>query len=132
MTLINNPAYVDLVQGGVIDIAISPQQTTIGALLTHVRKGDVAAAHSLRRGAAEVLEVVAHGDERSSKVVGKALRDIDLPQGTTIGAIVRDDKVLIAHDHVVAENNDHIILFLVDKNKINEVEKLFQVGLAFF
>lgn len=132
MTLINNPAYVDLVQGGVIDIAISPQQTTIGALLTHVRKGDVAAAHSLRRGAAEVLEVVAHGDERSSKVVGKALRDIDLPQGTTIGAIVRNDAVLIAHDHVIVENDDHLILFLVDKNKITDVEKLFQVGLAFF
>ena len=132
MTLINNPAYVDLVQGGVIDIAISPQQTTIGALLTHVRKGDIAAAHSLRRGAAEVLEVVAHGDQRSSKVVGKALRDIDLPQGTTIGAIVRNEKVLIAHDHVVVENDDHLILFLVDKKYITEVEKLFQVGLAFF
>ncbi len=132
MTLINNPAYVDLVQGGVIDIAISPQQTTIGALLTHVRKGDVAAVHSLRRGAAEVLEVVAHGDYRSSKVVGKALRDIDLPTGTTIGAIVRQEKVLIAHDHVVVEADDHVILFLVDKNKIEEVEKLFQVGLAFF
>ena len=132
MTLINNPAYVDLVQGGVIDIAISPQQTTIGALLTHVRKGDVAAAHSLRRGAAEVLEVVAHGDARSSKVVGKALGDIVLPQGTTIGAIIRDDKVIIAHDHVITRNNDHLILFLVDKTKINEVEKLFQVGLAFF
>jgi trk system potassium uptake protein TrkA len=132
MTLINNPAYVDLVQGGVIDIAISPQQTTIGALLTHVRKGDIAAAHSLRRGAAEVLEVVAHGDQRSSKVVGKALRDIDLPQGTTIGAIVRNEKVLIAHDHVVVENDDHLILFLVDKKYITDVEKLFQVGLAFF
>ncbi|MCJ8298913.1 MAG: Trk system potassium transporter TrkA [Pseudomonadales bacterium] len=132
MTLINNPAYVDLVQGGVIDIAISPQQTTIGALLTHVRKGDVAAVHSLRRGAAEVMEVVAHGDQHSSKVVGKALRDIELPEGTTIGALVRDEKVIIAHDHVVVENDDHLILFLVDKNKINEIEKLFQVGLAFF
>ncbi len=132
MTLINNPAYVDLVQGGVIDIAISPQQTTIGALLTHVRKGDVAAVHSLRRGAAEVLEVVVHGDKHSSKVVGRALRDIKLPTGTTIGAIVRNDKVIIAHDHEVVESDDHIILFLVDKNKISEIEKLFQVGLAFF
>jgi trk system potassium uptake protein TrkA len=132
MTLINNPAYVDLVQGGVIDIAISPQQTTIGALLTHVRKGDVAAVHSLRRGAAEVLEVVAHGDSNNSKVVGKTLREIKLPLGTTIGAIVRDDKVLIAHDHVVVENDDHVILFLVDKNNIPDIEKLFQVGLAFF
>jgi len=132
MTLINNPAYVDLVQGGVIDIAISPQQTTIGALLTHVRRGDVVAVHSLRRGAAEALEAVAHGDKRSSKVVGRALEDINLPPGTTIGAIVRNDKVLIAHDDVIVENGDHVILFLVDKRRIGEVERLFQVGLAFF
>jgi len=132
MTLINNPAYVDLVQGGVIDIAISPQQTTIGSLLTHVRRGDVAAVHSLRRGAAEALEAVAHGDKRSSKVVGKAIEEIDLPAGTTIGAIVRNKEVLIAHDDVVVENDDHVILFLVDKRKIGEVERLFQVGLGFF
>jgi len=132
MTLINNPAYVDLVQGGVIDIAISPQQTTIGALLTHVRRGDVAAVHSLRRGAAEALEAVAHGDPRSSKVVGRTIEEIALPPGTTIGAIVRKDEVLIAHDDVVIENGDHVILFLVDNRRINEVERLFQVGLAFF
>ena len=132
MTLINNPAYVDLVQGGVIDIAISPQQTTIGALLAHVRRGDVAAAHSLRHGAAEAIEAVAHGDPKTSKVVGKALGSIELPEGATIGAIVRNDTVLIAHDHLVIENDDHVIMFLVDKNKIYEIEKLFQVGLAFF
>lgn len=132
MTLINNPAYVDLVQGGVIDIAISPQQTTIGSLLTHVRRGDVAAVHSLRRGAAEAIEAVAHGDKRTSKVVGKAIEDIDLPAGTTIGAIVRNDEFLIAHDNIIVENGDHVILFLVDKRKISEVERLFQVGLGFF
>ncbi|MDY6890615.1 MAG: Trk system potassium transporter TrkA [Pseudomonadota bacterium] len=132
MTLINNPAYVDLVQGGVIDIAISPQQTTIGALLTHVRRGDVAAVHSLRRGAAEALEAVAHGDRKSSKVVGRSIEEIGLPPGTTIGAIIRGNDVLIAHDDLVIENDDHVILFLVDKRRIAEVERLFQVGLAFF
>ncbi|RTE65447.1 Trk system potassium transporter TrkA [Amphritea opalescens] len=132
MTLINNPAYVDLVQGGVIDIAISPQQTTIGSLLTHVRRGDMAAVHSLRRGAAEALEAVAHGDKKTSKVVGKAIEDIALPTGTTIGAIVRNDEFLIAHDNIIVENGDHVILFLVDKRKISEVERLFQVGLGFF
>ncbi|MGB1236828.1 MAG: Trk system potassium transporter TrkA [Pseudomonadales bacterium] len=132
MTLINNPAYVDLVQGGVIDIAISPQQTTIGALLAHVRRGDVAAAHSLRHGAAEAIEAVAHGDPKTSRVVGKALGSLELPEGATVGAIVRNDTVLIAHDHLIIENDDHVIMFLVDKNKITEIEKLFQVGLAFF
>ncbi len=132
MTLINNPAYVDLVQGQDIDIAISPQQTTIGSLLTHVRRGDVVNVHSLRRGAAEAIEAVAHGDSRSSKVVGRRIEDIDLPEGTTIGAIVRERKVIIAHDDVVIEPDDHVILFLMDKRRIRDVEKLFQVGFTFF
>lgn len=132
MALINNPAYVDLVQGGEIDIAISPQLATIGSLLTHVRRGDVVNVHSLRRGAAEAMEAIAHGDKASSKVVGRALQDIDLPKGTTIGAIVRNDEVLIAHDNIVVEPDDHVILFLVDRKRIPEVERLFQVGFSFF
>lgn len=132
MALINNPAYVDLVQGGEIDIAISPQQATIGSLLTHIRKGDIVNVHSLRRGAAEALEAIAHGDRSSSKVVGRAIEDIDLPSGTTIGAIVRNEEVLIAHDDIVIESGDHVILFLVDKKRIPEVERLFSVGFHFF
>jgi len=131
MTLINNPAYVDLVQGGEIDIAISPSQATIGTLLTHVRRGDIVNVYSLRRGAAEAIEVVAHGDGRSSKVVGKSVGQIDLPPGTTIGAIVRDDEVLIAHDSTVIESDDHVILFVINKKHVRDVERLFQVGLTF-
>jgi len=132
MTLINKAAYVDLVQGGQIDVAISPQQTTIGSLLTHVRRGDVVNVHSLRRGAAEAIEAIAHGDRLTSKVVGRTIAEIDLPAGTTIGAIVRGEQVLIANNDVVVESDDHIILFVVDKRKIPEVERLFQVGLGFF
>ncbi len=132
MTLINNPAYVDLVEDGDIDLTISPQQITVSRLLRHVRQGDIVNVYSLRRGAAEAIEVVARGDERSSKVVGRMLEDIALPQGTTIGAIVRDNKVIIAHHDVMIESMDHIILFLIDKSKVNEVERLFQVGLGFF
>ncbi|TVP89284.1 MAG: Trk system potassium transporter TrkA [Pseudomonadaceae bacterium] len=132
MALINNPAYVDLVQGGEIDIAISPSQATIGTLLTHVRRGDIVNVYSLRRGAAEAIEAVAHGDARSSQVIGKAIRDIKLPPGTTIGAIVRDEEVLIAHDSTVIEAEDHVVLFVIDKKHIRDVERLFQVGLSFF
>ena len=131
MSLINRAAYVDLVQSGVIDIAISPQQATIGSLLTHVRRGDVVVVHSLRRGAAEAIEAVAHGDRTTSKVVGRRIEEIDLPVGTNIGAIVRGDEVMIAHHDTVIEPEDHIILFMVDKNRINEVERLFQVGITF-
>lgn len=132
MTLIANPAYVDLVQGGDIDIAISPQLSTIGSLLTHVRRGDIVKVHSLRRGAAESMEVIAHGDKGTSKVVGRAIEDINLPAGTTIGAIVRDNTVIIAHDDTKVETDDHVILFLIDKRHIPEIEALFQVGFTFF
>ncbi len=132
ITLIANPAYVDLVQGGDIDIAISPQQITIGSLLTHVRRGDVSNVHSLRRGAAEALELIAHGDARSSKIVGRRLDEIEKIEGSTIGAIVRGDEVLIAHRYLVVEPEDHLIVFLTDKSKIKEVERLFQVGFTFF
>jgi trk system potassium uptake protein TrkA len=131
MALINRAAYVDLVQSGPIDIAISPQQATIGTLLTHVRRGDVAAVHALRRGAAEAMEAVAHGDSTSSKVVGKHVEDIKLPAGASIGAIVRGEEVIMAHHDTVIEPEDHVILFLVDKSKIGEVERLFQVGITF-
>jgi trk system potassium uptake protein TrkA len=132
VTLIGNPAYVDLMQGGDIDIAISPQQATTSSLLTHVRKADVVKVHSLRRGAAEAIEAVAHGDSRNSKVVGRAIKDVALPPGTSIGAIVRGDDVYIAHDDVMVESGDHVILFLVDKKQVTAVERLFQVGITFF
>jgi len=132
MTLINNAAYVDLVQGGEIDIAINPQLATIGSLLTHVRRGDIVSVHSLRRGAAEAIEAIAHGDARSSKVVGRALETIPMPPGTSIGAIIRDQEVIIARADTVIETGDHVILFVVDKKYIRDVEKLFHVGLSFF
>jgi len=131
MALINRAAYVDLVESGDIDIAISPPQATIGSLLAHVRRGDVVMVHALRRGAAEAIEAIAHGDEYSSKVVGRAIEDIKLPAGTTIGAIVRGDEVLIAHHDTVIEAEDHVLLFVVDKKRIPDVERLFQVGVTF-
>jgi len=131
MALINRASYVDLIQGGEIDIAISPQQVTIGSLLAHVRRGDVVKVHSLRRGAAEAIEAVAHGDESTSKVVGRRIEEISLPPGTTIGAVVRGDEVIMAHHDTVIEAEDHVILFLIDRDKVSAVEKLFQVGVTF-
>jgi len=132
MTLISKRAYVDLIQGGGIDVAISPQQATASSLLSHVRRGDVARVYSLRRGAAEALETVAHGDRKNSKVVGRRVKDIALPPGTTIGAIVRGDQVIVSLDQAVVQTGDHVILFLTDKNQIAKVERLFQVGFSFF
>lgn len=131
ITLINRVAYVDLIQSGEIDIALSPQQSTIGSLLAHVRRGDVVKVHSLRRGAAEAIEAIAHGDINTSRVVGRKIEELKLPPGTTIGAIVRNGEVIIAHHDTVIETDDHVILFLVDKANIPEVEKLFQVTITF-
>ncbi len=132
MALINRAAYVDLIQSSDdIDVAISPQQATIGSLLAHIRRGDVATVHSLRRGAAEAIEAIAHGDAGSSEVVGRRIDQIRLPRGTTIGAIVRGDEVVMAHHDTVIEPEDHVILFLVDKSRLADVEKLFSVGVTF-
>jgi len=131
MALINRASYVDLVEAGSIDIAISPQQVTIGSLLAHVRRGDVAKVHSLRRGAAEAIEAIAHGKEGESNVVGRKIEDIDLPKGTAIVALVRGTQVIIAHHDAVIETDDHVILFLTDRRKIEKLEKLFQVGVSF-
>ena len=131
MALINRASYVDLVESGSIDIAISPQQVTIGSLLSHVRRGDVVKVHSLRRGAAEAMEAIAHGKEDESKVVGRKIEDIDLPTGTAIVALVRNGQVIIAHHDTVIETDDHVILFLTDRRKIENLENLFQVGVSF-
>ncbi|MBP6513609.1 MAG: Trk system potassium transporter TrkA [Steroidobacteraceae bacterium] len=131
MALINRPSYSDLMEGGSIDVALSPQTITIGALLAYVRRGDVSKVHSLRRGAAEAIETVAHGDSRNSKVVGRRIEEIPLPEGTTIGAIVRGEEVVMGHHDTVIEADDHVILFLTDRRHVEAVGKLFQVGASF-
>jgi trk system potassium uptake protein TrkA len=131
MALINKPSYAELIESGSIDVAISPQMVTIGSLLAHVRRGDVVRVHSLRRGAAEALEVVVHGDADSSKVIGRRIEDIALPEGTTLGAVVRGEDVIIAHHDTAIQPDDHLILFLTDRRHIDAVEKLFQGSASF-
>ncbi|MCK5697785.1 MAG: Trk system potassium transporter TrkA [Gammaproteobacteria bacterium] len=131
MALINRAAYVDLVESGEIDIAISPQEATIGSLLAHVRRGHVERVHSLRKGAAEAIEAIAHGDKKTSSVVGRTIKEIALPPGTSIGAIVRSGEVIIVHHDTLIESDDHVILFLVNKKHITDVERLFHVDFTF-
>ncbi len=136
LSLINRRAYADMMQRSTIDIAISPSQTVIGELLTHLRRGDVAAVHSLRRGAAEALEGVARGDATTSRLVGRRVEEIKLPKGARIGAIVRGEgrssQVLMPHHDTLIEADDHIIIFIPNKRLVREVEKLFQVSATFF
>ena len=149
LALINRRAYADMVQGGPIDIGLSPAPVSIGSLLTFCRRGDVARVHRLRRGAAEALELVAHGDRNSSKVVGRRIEELPVIKGAHIGAIVRDTgdlavvrkegflidekraTVIIPHHDTVIEENDHVVVFCTRKRVVAQVEKLFQVGFQF-
>src|SRR5258707_1706090 len=108
-------SYVDLLQAGEIDIAISPAQATIGTLLAHVRRGHVTQVHSLRRGVAEALEAVVHGDRDSCRCVGRKIEEIDLPQGAAIAAIVRRGKGINAHPGTVGQTPDHVTAFVTDR-----------------
>jgi trk system potassium uptake protein TrkA len=127
MALVNKPSYGDLMEHRSIDIVISPQTVTIGSLLAHVRRGDVVRVHSLRRGSAEALETVVHGPADRSRVVGRKVEDIALPDGSSISAVVRGERVIIAHHDTVIEEDDHVIMFLVDPRQVDAVERIFQV-----
>ena len=155
LALINRKAYADLVQGTTIDIALSPSHAVIGELLAYVRRGDVEAVHSLRRGAAEALEAIVRGDKGSCRMAGRRIDEVPLPRGVQIGAIVRGlpvpgdedslalgDKradrdreaaaeVIIAHHDTVVQTGDRVIVFMSSKKQVREVEKLFQVSATF-
>jgi len=132
IALINRQAYGELMQGSHIDIAVSPAQATMSELLRYVRRGDIVAAHRLRGGLAEVLELVAHGDRKSSKAVGRRISELDLPKGATVGALVRGEEIIVTDQHAIIEPDDHIIVFVSSRNQIAKVEKLFQVSASFF
>ena len=111
MSIVNRTAYADLIERTMIDIAYSPKQATIGSVLPKFRTGALEAVHSLR--------------------LGTRIDEIPLPKGTIIGAILRDDEVIIPHHDTKIVNEDHIILFVQEKKHIDEVVALFQVS-AFF
>lgn len=126
ISLVNKSAYADLVDSSLVDLVLSPQQATIGALLRYVRRGDIVQVHSLRHGASEAIEAVAHGRRGSSKVVGIPINKINIPPGVVMGALVRGDEVIQVHHDTVIEEGDHVIMFLLDKKLIPTVEQIFQ------
>lgn len=131
IAIVNSPSYVDLVGGSGIDIVVSPAQVIIGTLLTRIRRGDVEVVHSLRRGAAEAIELWVHGDDKTSKVIGRPLHRLPLPAGASIGAILRQGTLIFPHHDECLQSEDRIVLFLADKGQIPAVERLFHVPLSF-
>lgn len=128
VTLIHESAYVPLLEDADIDVVIGLSDAAIGSILSHVRQADVTRDHSLRRGAAEALEIVIHGNKSTSACVGMRVDEIKWPDGAMLGAIVRKDKVLMAHHTEILQDEDHIIVFVSNKNDIHKVEKLIQVS----
>jgi trk system potassium uptake protein len=128
LALVNRPSYGELMENRSIDIAVSPQTVTIGSLLAHVRKGDVVRVHSLRRGSAEALETVVHGTQDRSRVVGRRIEELNLPNGASIVALVRGERVIIAHHDTQIETEDHVIVFLSDRRQVDAVQRLFHAS----
>jgi trk system potassium uptake protein TrkA len=126
MALVTRPSYLDLVEGGDIDVVISPQQVTVGTLLTHIRHGHIVNVHSLRRGTTEAIEMIVDGNKDTSRVVGRYIKDIPLPEEARIIGIVRKNRVIMGYHNTLIETGDRVIVLLFDKRKIRKVERLFQ------
>jgi trk system potassium uptake protein TrkA len=131
MALVNRNAYVDLIDESTIDHAISPQLITIGSILTKLRRGNMVKVHRLQNDEAEAIELIIHGDELTSRVIGRTLKNIELPPSCLIAAIVRGETVYIASQDLILEADDHVILLLLKKRYVRQVESLFQVNLSF-
>ena len=133
IAIVNRSSYVDLLEGNKIDIVVSPHLTTIGSILAHIRRGDVVAVHPLRRGTAEAIEVIVHGDENTSAIVGRKISDVNWPTGCHFAALVRGEEVIMGHhtDEILQEG-DHVIFFVSRRRVLRELEKLIQVKMGFF
>jgi trk system potassium uptake protein TrkA len=129
MALVNRNAYVELIDDSSIDHAISPQHITIGSILAKLRRGHMLKVQRLQHADAEVIELIALGDEHHSDVVGKTISDIDLPKGALIVAIVRHNEMIMAAPNVVINALDHVIILLLKKRYVRQVEKRFQSSL---
>lgn len=136
VALVEAKGFTDLALNTPIDSVVSGTEATLGEIIHHVRHGDVEFAHGLRRGAAEVLEIVVHGTEKTSSAVGRTISKLSLPECATIGALVREvdgkPQILMARPDTVIQAEDHVIVYVGDKHLIPKVEKCFAVNLGFF
>lgn len=136
IVLLERQVYSNIVYGTDIDVTVSLTQTSLGELLRHIRFGDVVSAQELYRRESEVIEIVAHGSRKSSKVVGRTLGEIDFPQGVMVGAVCRGEgegmQILLAEASIEVQSGDHMILFIPNKKVLPKLEALFAVDVGFF
>jgi trk system potassium uptake protein TrkA len=128
ITLINKGSYESLIPSLGIDVVVSPSNITVSTILQHVRRGRIHSVHTLREGFGEIIEAEA---QATSPLVGKPLKDVNLPPGVLIGALVRNDKVISPRGSTIIQAKDRVVLFS-SSEAIRKVEKLFSVSLEFF
>lgn len=124
--LLNHVSYSKLLPGTGIDVAVLPNQETLGSILKHVRRGDVAQVSSLCGGTAEAIEAIAHQSQDLNSVVGRRVDAISFPEGIVMGALIRNRQVIPIHCDTVFEEGDHVVMFVMDKKLVVNIEKKFQ------
>ena len=131
IAIVNKSSYRNLVSKE-IDVVVSPEDVTIGSLLASVRTSDIVSVNRIGNIDGEVMEIIAHGDKKTSNLVGNKISQLELPKSIIIGAVVRDGNVLLANEDIEIRDEDHIIIFAFDKKELPTIEKLFQVNVGFF
>lgn len=121
ITLINNPAYSALVRPLGIDAIISPQDITISSILHYVRRGRIRSVYTLRQGMGELIEAEVL---ESSPLMGSSPQSINDPNKFIIGAVLRENKIIMSHEGLIFRRGDLVILF-AKSNAVREAENLF-------
>ena len=124
--LLNHNSYTKLLPGTGIDVTVLPNQETLGSILKHVRRGDVAQVTSLCGGTAEAIEAIAHDNNDGESVVGRRVDSINFPAGIVMGALIRNGQVIPIHHDTIFAENDHVVMFAMEKKLVSNIEKIFQ------
>lgn len=124
MSIINKTSYSDLVEKQEIDIIISPEDLTIGALLTHIRKGSILKAHSLMHGFLELLEIEVR-DNPDTKILGKNIGQLNLSENIVLCCIIRNNEFIFDSSNILLEQSDRLVC-LVNKKDVKQIEDLFE------
>ena len=131
ISIVNKSSYRNLVSKE-IDIVVSPEDVTLSSLLAAARTSDIVSVNRIANYDGECMEIIAHGNDKTSKIVGKRISQLKLPSSIVVGAIVRKDNVLLANHDLEIESDDHVIIFIFDRKEIPKIEKMFQVSVGFF
>lgn len=128
ITLINATTFTPLISPLGIDASVSPREITVSSILEHIRRGSIRAVYTVHDGEAEVIEAEAL---ESAPVAGNAIKDAGLPTNVLVGAILRDDEVIIPRANTVIKAKDRVVVF-VPHDLVKKVEQQFSVAIGFF